>query len=228
MVELLQLGMVIGFAFGLSLLSQVINKLMINERRTDKNREEMKKIQGELKGLDPKSKEFSEKQNRMLDINMEIMKQQFKPMLFTFVPYIFIFYLMSSMLAYAPIAVGTTVGVNILGSGNVFSDCLNLNQTVTDTFNTAAQVKSETCKVTLGSSELDLDLVGKQGIVEKEAGGMKLRITPPGNIYIPLPVSLPIVGDSLGWLGTFVLFSFISSLILSKLLKGRYLRKWAE
>ena len=40
-----------------------------------------------------------------------------------------------------------------------------------------------------------------------------------GGIILPLPSSIPLIGGGLGWLGTYLLFSLIFSIILRKVLK---------
>lgn len=213
-------------AFGLSLMTQIVNKLVINEKQVDQNREDIKKYQKELKGMDPKSKEFQEIQDKLLDKNFWIMKQQFRPMMFTFLPYIIVFYFLSSMLAYSPIAVGSVVDMQITGIGTIQSDCLNLNTAVSGKYASDVTIGTEDCSITVDGTELNMDLIGSQNIRKFDAENLKITIKPPEKEYIKLPLSLPLVGNSLGWLGTFIFSSLISSLFLTKVLKGRYLRKW--
>ena len=42
---------------------------------------------------------------------------------------------------------------------------------------------------------------------------------PPGETLINLPFTIPLIGSSLGWLGTYIISSIIFNLILRKLLK---------
>jgi uncharacterized membrane protein (DUF106 family) len=214
-----------GVSSGLALLTQIINKLMINEKKADEMTNEMNSIQKELKTLDPKSKEFSNKQEKMLDINLDRMKMQFKPMFVTFLPYIIMFYIVSGFFAYGTIVVGSTVDLSISGNGHVYSDCLGIDKDVINKLSEKVNITSENCTMTLGNTTTTLEL-GKNKPILFTAENMEINIMPPSREYIPLPVSLPIVGDSLGWLGVFIIFSFASSAILSKLLKGKYLRKW--
>ena len=104
---------VIGLGVGLSAMTILINKLMINEKLVNTTKEKIKELQKEIKGLDVKSKEFKEKQEKILDMNFVIMKQQFKPMFITFLPYIIVFYLVGGMFAYAPIDVGSHIKLDV-------------------------------------------------------------------------------------------------------------------
>jgi len=213
-------------ASGLSLFTQIVNKLMINEKQTDQYREDIKKVQNELKTMDPKSAEFTKKQDEMLDKNMWVMKQQFKPMMVTFLPYIIVFYFLTPIFAYNAIAIGSTVGVSVTGSGDVFSDCLGIDTTVSGNFKNITTVSSDNCTAKFGTTELNLDLVGSNSIKNFEANGLKMTIMPPEKEYIHFPISIPLAGKSFGWLGVFIWSSLFASLILTKVLKGRYLRKW--
>ncbi|MDD5181562.1 MAG: EMC3/TMCO1 family protein [Candidatus Nanoarchaeia archaeon] len=213
-------------ASGLSLMTQIVNKLTINEKKADQYREEMKKMQNELKTMDPKSAEFTKKQDEMLDKNMWIMKQQFKPMMFTLLPYLIVFYFVTPIFAYNAIAIGSQVTVSVTGTGDVFSDCLGIDTAVSGSFKNITTVSSENCTANLGGTEVDLNLIGSGNINTFEAGGLKMSVMPPEKEYIKFPISIPFAGKSFGWLGTFIWSSLFASLILTKVLKGRYLRKW--
>ena len=216
-----------GIAFVLALTTQLINKLLINEKLVDENKEKMKEYQKKLKTLEPKSKEFNEMQDKVLDISMVNMKQQFKPMIFTFIPFIIIFYLISGMFAFSAIDVGSEVQVELKGNGIFEAECLGINETINSKFTTKAIVSGD-CTANLGGREANLSLVGSKKPINLDLSNLKLMITPPKLVFFTLPFSLPFIGASIGWLGTFITFSLISSLILSKLLKGKYLRKWGE
>ena len=211
----------------ISLLSQLINKLLINEKRSDEGRARMKELQRKVKTVtDIKSKEYTQIQDEILDINFKIMKQQMKPMIFTFLPYIFVFYILAGAFAYMPLDVGTNVTVKITGNGMIYADCMDLNQTVNGTFVESFIVKSTDCTIVMNNNTINQSLADKTEIVSNNGGGMTMEVTPPKNIVLTLPFSIPFIGNSLGWLGTYILFSFVFSILLSKALKGRYLRKW--
>ena len=223
------LGIVALVALGITLITQLINKLLINEKYVDGARVRMKELQEKLKTItDIKSKDFIQLQDELLDTNFKIMKQQMKPMILTFVPYIFVYWLLAAAFAYSPIMVGSDVTVRITpnGHGLVIADCLGINNTFTSYNESVYSVKSGTCQLHLNNYTSNLTLEGKKEIVSQSAGGIDLQIVPPKNKIIPLPVELPYVGNGLGWLGTFIIFSLVFSLIFSKALKGRYLRKW--
>ena len=227
-MEYLTIMIVALVALGVSSLTQLINKLLINEKYTDGARAKMKELQTKLKTVtDVKSKEFTQMQDEVLDINFNIMKQQMKPMIFTFVPYIFIYWLLAGAFAYNPVEIGSNMTVLINGHGTVFADCLELNQTINGSYEGTHILKSADCQLNINGNVVNQTVAGKKEIITQNVGGIDISITPPKNKILPLPVTLPYIGDGLGWLGTFVIFSLVFSVVLGKVLKGKYLRKWA-
>lgn len=218
--------LVAGLGIGLSALTILINKLMINEKLVDETREKIKKLQKELKDLDPKSKEFQEKQEKILDLNTVIMKQQFKPMFITFLPYIIVFYLVGNIFAFSPIDVGSNILLEVKGNNaTIVSDCLGINETISGNHVFHSTVGSANCTIFINGEKID-NIIGKKDVFDMNIGNTYVKITPPKKVFINLPFKLPFFGDKIGWLGTFILFSFATSMVLNRALKGVYLRKW--
>jgi uncharacterized membrane protein (DUF106 family) len=220
---------IILVALGASCITQLINKLMVNEKYVDGARAKMKGLQEKLKTItDIKSPDFTKAQDELLDINFNIMKQQMKPTFVTFIPYLFLYWLMSSTFAYAAMDIGSNVTLKITGTGNYAIDCISFNQTVTGSYEGVHVLSAGDCHFSVANVTTNQSVLGKKEIVSQSIGSNEISLIPSKNRVIPLPVSLPYVGDALGWLGTFVLFSLIFSLVLGKALKGKYLRKWEQ
>lgn len=218
---------VVLVGIGVSVLTQMLNKLLINEKQMDESKARMKELQTKLKTItDIKSKEFTQMQDEILDINFKMMRQQFKPMIFTFAPYLLIFYFMSGAFAYLPFDVGSEVTVKLDGNGDIFAECLGLSQSVSGHYEAQHQLTSTDCEFVVNNNNATQSLADKKEIVVQDAYGIRIELVPPKHKFIPLPFTLPYVGDALGWLGTFILTSLVSSVILGRALKGRYLRKW--
>ncbi|MCD6576363.1 MAG: DUF106 domain-containing protein [Nanoarchaeota archaeon] len=215
-----------GIAVGLSVMTIIINKLLINEKMVNETREKMKELQKELKGIDPKSKEFQKKQDEILDMNMKIMKQQFKPMFVTFLPYIIVFYLIGSTFAFAPIDVGSQITLKIDGEGTIESPCLGINETISGDKVITAAVNSNDCKIFINGEEVNTSLIGVNKEISINKDNLNIQVTPPKMVFIKLPFKLPFIGNEIGWLGTYILISILTSTILNKALKNVYLRKW--
>lgn len=220
------LWIIVLIAIGLSVMTQLINKLLINEKFVDKSREKIKKMQEEIKGLEHTSKEFRKKQEEIINLNFTLMKQQFKPMIFTFLPYIIVFYFLGTMFAFNPIMVGSNIDVIVSGSGVIESDCLNLNETFEGKEIFEVEVQKNDCEIFIDNQELKIELIGKQEEIVENIGNNEIEIRPEKRTFLSLPFNIPFIGNEIGWLGTFIIFSFASSIILNKSLKGVYLRKW--
>lgn len=215
-----------GSAIGLAFLVQLINKLTINEKYVDETKEKMNKMQKEIKGMDVKSKEFQANQEKIIDMNLGLMKQQMKPMIFTFIPYIVGFWILGAMFGFIPVAVGSDVTFEVNGHGMIVSECLELNKTIDGKETFEATVGSDNCTILVNNQELDVELIGLETEHTEKVGDTSVVVSPQKQIFITLPFNIPFVGNEIGWLGTFIIFSFTTSMILTKALKGKYLRKW--
>ena len=220
------LYIVILSAIALASSVQLINKLMINEKFVDESRAKMTKMQKDLKGVDIKSKHYQETQEKIIDMNLSMMKQQMKPMIFTFIPYIIGFWLLGAMFGFMVIGVGSDITFEVNGDATIVSECLDLNKTIDGKEKFTATVSSENCSMMIDGKEMDITLIGAEAPIELKTDNAKIVISPPKQVILELPFEIPYVGSKLGWLGTFIIFSFSTSMILSKALKGKYLRKW--
>lgn len=216
---------VILVAFLVSITTQIVNKLFINEKKADENNKRMKEIQVKLKGLEPNSHEFAKHQEEVLDLSLVNMKQQFKPMLITIIPFLLVFQMLSMMYAYAPIDINSTVKVAVGGNGIVDIPCLGINETVTKSLTTNA-VFTGNCSGLVGGMNTTVDLLGKTKVETYQVGDLKMSVTPPKLVFFVLPFSIPFFGNKLGWLGIYFASALIFSTVLNKALKGVYLRKW--
>ena len=126
-------------SFIVTLISQTVYFLTVDQNYINSKKEEMKKLQSNLKKMKMSDPEYIKIQNELMSINLEVMNKTMKPTLITFIPFV----LLMSYLA------------------NFFKDT--------------------------------------------------------GKVII-FPFSMPILGEGLGWLGTFVLSSIIFSLIINKIL----------
>jgi uncharacterized membrane protein (DUF106 family) len=81
---------IIILSFVLSMIVTLIYKFLTNQALMKELKTEMKKMQGQMKAeKDPKK--LSEIQKKSMSLNMKLMKQSFKPMLITILPFFAIF-----------------------------------------------------------------------------------------------------------------------------------------
>ncbi len=90
-------------AFIVSLITTVATKLLVDQERVAKIKEELKNYQKKIKlaQKDPKMlEELQKEQEKMLKLNTELMKMSFKPMLYTWIPIILIFIYLKHVYGY--------------------------------------------------------------------------------------------------------------------------------
>jgi len=84
-------------SLGVVLASQFAHMKLTNREMMTEMKNEIKKLRKKLKELSPKDKEFIEIQNKMINLNMKMMKESLKPTMVTFLPFLLIFWLLSSI-----------------------------------------------------------------------------------------------------------------------------------
>jgi len=107
----------------ISIIYQFVYEVSINRKKLTESKKRMKKYRNELKGMSISSKEYGDKQSKMLSINMEIMQLTMKPTLIMMVPFWGIFFIMSSVysasgivipvpsfLSWVPLGIGDGLG----------------------------------------------------------------------------------------------------------------------
>lgn len=79
-------------AFLTSFLSQLAFSFFTNKEFLKNGQSEMKALQKELLAMKPTDAGYSEKQNKLLDLNMAVMTHTMKPTLITMIPFLVIFF----------------------------------------------------------------------------------------------------------------------------------------
>ena len=111
---------IISVSFLFALVSSLANKYFTNQKLIKSHKAELKKLQKEAKEIAKTNPEKSlALQQRMMELNMVVMKESFKPALITMVPFILIFGWINANISYIPIHEGQVfdVGAEIDGSG---------------------------------------------------------------------------------------------------------------
>ncbi len=99
-VEILQqnaLLSIIGISVALALGSTLVYKYATDQNLMKAMREEIKKIQAEMKENKSNPQKIAELQSKAMPLNMKLMSQSFKPMILTIVPFIIIFMLLGKI-----------------------------------------------------------------------------------------------------------------------------------
>jgi uncharacterized membrane protein (DUF106 family) len=219
-------------ALVVSVLITVIYKYTTNQSLMKDLKEELKAFQKEIKDLRNHPEKALEVQKKSMETNMKYMGHSMKSTLFTLLPVIIIFGWLNANLAFEPILPGqeftvtATVGRGV-GSVSLFiPDGLsadgNLTKQITDS-KAVWVLKGDKGSYML-EFEADAEIVTKEVLITDEQAysqpikknrGM-IREIAVGNKQMKV---LNILGWKVGWLGTYIIFSIIFSMLLRKWLK---------
>ena len=218
----------------ISLLITLIYKWTTDQNLMKQLKQETKELQKEMKQLKAHPEQMTKVQKKMMETNMKYMTKSFKPMLYTFLPIILIFGWMNAHLAYIPLAPGQEFIVT-----TVFTDSNlgNVSMTVPEgitllsgaTQTIAAKEASWAMKGDEGEYLLEVTYRGQsytknmQITTEKVYAPVQKRVRDGELRAIVIqnkPVKiLNLFGWKLGWLGTYIIFSIISSMGFRRMLK---------
>lgn len=99
-------------AAAISIGSAIVNKIVVDQKR-------MKQVKGRISEINKKYKSATatdEEKKEMMDLSKEMMKNSFRPMMFTFVPIILVVFGMNTMYG----KTGNIVNVPVFGELNWF------------------------------------------------------------------------------------------------------------
>lgn len=231
---------VVMLSFLVSLISVVITKYATNQSVMKDLKDQLKAYQEQAKKLKENPEAAMDVQKKAMDVNMKYMMHNMRATLFTFLPIILIFGWMSSHLAFAPILSGQEFVVALAftpdAKGNVTMTVPEGLELATEAVKpVGATVKYSVKAEKEGEYLLDLTYGGKtysqpvvvgetmQGAISekqvKQDGFQSIKIEYAQLKVIQFPFSLPLFGESLGWLGTYIIFAIVFSMVLRKLLK---------
>jgi uncharacterized membrane protein (DUF106 family) len=226
---------IIILSIALSLLITLIYKWMTNQKELKEMKDNMKGMQKKMKELKNDPPKMMAKQKEMMQINMKVMMSSMKPTLVTFIPIIVIFGWLAMNFAYNPILPGTEFTTTI-----TFHEPIVGNITINP--NELSLLEDSNTK-RVESGEVSFKLTGKDPgtyyvdyTYGEEQYSKEILITEGTKYVEPIKlieksdiksistnngkkIVLDLFGWKLGWLGTYIIFSLIFSLVLRKLLK---------
>ncbi len=239
------LGALLVASFVLSLLITLIYKLLTDQEEMGRLRAELKSSQARMRELRGNPEQALQVQKEAMAKNMEYMKHSFKPTLVTFIPAILVLAWLGAHLAFEPIMPGDQFTVDVLFDGSAQGTAAltaksglevvgAANATILSlqsppapphaTFALKAVEPGEHfffIDVNGKSHEKSVLVTAKREYTEQ---AKQFRNSPVKVISInyeklkPLG-SLSLFGWQPGWLGLYIIFSLIFSLVLRKLMK---------
>ncbi len=109
----------------LALISTLLQKWMTNQGKMRRLKEDTKKYQEQMKKSRDDPAKVMKIQQKIMPIQMDLMKESFKPLLVTIIPFLFVFFWMSSHFAFLPVqpdqpfAVSATFDAGISGNATL-------------------------------------------------------------------------------------------------------------
>jgi len=222
-------SIIVGVAGQLSYL------FIVDQEKLKLSKGKIRELQQKLKGLKYDDPNFKQLYNELMQENSKIMRESMKPTFITFIPFLIVFFLMSSYFNYVPIQYGVPISLSVNGltNGTLYSanGCLLINNSsnVTITGNLksslySAKIMKPDCTVLFTSYNKTTynasisSLIGSKSIEKFNINGGYLTFTPNELIVFSLPFSLPFIGNSINWFWAYIIFSFLSSIILNRIL----------
>jgi uncharacterized membrane protein (DUF106 family) len=220
----------------LALIISLIYKYVTNQSLMKDLKMEIKELQKEMKELKHEPKKMMAVQKKAMETNMKYMMHSMKPMIFTFIPIIIIFGWMSSHFAYLPITPGeefTTTAYFKNTEGEITLTVPEGIELISDeTQAIEADKATWALKGVEGEYLLEYEFNGKSFTKDLEITNDKsyanpvkavkddngLRTVNIDNQPVKI-LNLYIKGWKLGWIGTYIIFSIIFSMLIRKWLK---------
>ena len=233
LLNLPTLWAVILLSFLISLIITVVYKYTTNQNLMKQLKDEMKEFQREIKELKKEPEKAMAIQKKSMQTNMKYMMQSMKSTLYSILPIILIFNWMSANFAYEPILPGQDFTTTVIFGENIDGVIeLSVPQGIRVNGNIRKQADSEVKWVLNGDKgEYLLEYIfdGKRYNKEILITDKKKYIEPIKNIKDRVVKSIVIehkdkkllnlFGWKLGWLGTYIIFSIIFSILIRKIIK---------
>lgn len=239
LVEWNALGALIIITFLMTLIVTLIYKYATNQEAMKSAKDEMKEIQKKIKEAKDDPNKMMEHNKELMQKQMTMFKESFKPMLITLLPILLLFGWLNATLIYEPILpnqeFNTTLKFNTEIIGNV--------EIITPEFikvigNKIQEIKKDeekeewiarwTLKGDEGMHTLKYKfkdkIFDKKVLITKEQKYEKpIEEISEENLIIEInnnkKIFLDILGWKIGWLGTYIIFSLLFNMTLRKLLK---------
>ena len=215
-------------AFLISLISTLAYKYTTDQKKLKRVKEDIKKLRVKQKKHVDNQKKFMEIQKQMMAKNTDLMKESFKPMIYTLLPLLIVFAWMAANLAFQPIVPGDVFSVDIelkepenvsieltnhlaMISQNENSWSLRAENTGTASITFIGESFTESIQVLVTETKRYLNPTSTFDNNLRSVNVQLKEVKPLGDTQI--------FGWRPGWLGTYILISIVFSLVMRKLLR---------
>ncbi len=220
-------------AFLVSLLITIIYKYATDQKQMKYLKEKMKKYQQELKKYRKEPEKAMKINKKVMALNGEYMKHSIKATFYTFIPIIIFFGWMGAHFNYAPLYPNQNFNVSLTGDSNakllLSTDKLKIIDKQIFNDSLVWTLSGEEGSYVLGFNTtagkiLKTITITNKHIYKEPITSEKGFIIKVGNKQLKPMQSIPVLKNipwinGFGWLGTYILFSIIFSMVLRKLMK---------
>jgi uncharacterized membrane protein (DUF106 family) len=225
---------VIFISFIISLIITLVYKFMTDQDLMKSLKTDMKKHSDEMKLHKNDPNKMMESQKKVMEVNMKYMMHSMKPTLITFLPIIIIFGWFNAHLVYEPIMPGAeftttlTFEKGLTGEASLISpEGISLLSNTTQKIEDGKimwVLKGDEGEYIINYAVKDKEYTKDLLITSKQEYKPPVKIVKDGvldTIKIDQKELKPLnlFGWKLGWLGTYIIFSIVSSMLLRKILK---------
>lgn len=230
--------------WGILVISFIISLIIVLVYKFFTNQEVMKQLKNETKALQKQMKELKDNPSKAMDVqkkamqtNMQYMMKSMKPTLITFIPIILIFGWLQAHLAFVPILPSQdfTMAVEFKDgvSGSIFAE---VPDGIELSVPSSKEIKNSQVIFTMRGREGTYKSPGVDFTVNAKTYTMPVIITNRLEYANPVLVVndgvvksittsnekrkiLNLFGWKIGWLGSYILFALVFSMLLRKLLR---------
>jgi uncharacterized membrane protein (DUF106 family) len=234
---LLQLSIfwiVVIISLVVALLITLIYKWMTDQNLMKTLKTELKELQKEMKTLKDNPTKMMEVQKLAMKTNMKYMMQSMKSTLVTFIPIILIFGWMQANIAYAPLMPGEDFSVAVGFAKDAYG---NISIEVPEGLRVDGALEKEVSDGTvkwvlqgeageyLATFSHAGQIYDKEILITEEQAYAPILKTVKGSPIKSIQVEhkpikiLNLFGWKIGWLGSYIIFSLIFSMVLRKIMK---------
>ena len=217
-----------------SIIIIIITKLTTDQALMKRLKDEIKGYQKQIRELKGEPAKAMEVQKKAMELNMKYMKYSLKPTLITFIPVILIFGWMSSTFAYESISPQQEFSITAFFQKSTNGEAkLIAIEGVEIIGGQIKKIEDDKATWTLKGDEgehiLEVEYNGEKqqkSVLITNSGkyiepSKKIRDSAINSIQIDYKQKkiLDLFGWKLGWLGTYIIFSIIFTMILRKMMK---------
>jgi uncharacterized membrane protein (DUF106 family) len=219
-------------SFAIALMINIVYKLMTDQKLMKELKDDIKGLQNEMKKYKEHPAKMMETQKRAMEKNMKYMGHSMKPTLITLLPLIVIFGWLNANLAFEPIAPGEeftiTMEFDKAAVGNAEIIVLSGVDLLDSAVKPVGDPATWTLKGPIGEHLVEWRVAGKTYTKEvlisnkHEYSAVEKRINDNNVETITVnndkKVVMKIFNWELGWLGAYIIFSIVFSMITRKVM----------